>query len=90
MAQFININGTIINLDNVISIEWFKKHETEVNFSGLVIRSNTSGDGTAFTPVWMDNSRAAKKAYNWLKLTCMNTFTDEPENQGDELVDVPF
>ena len=80
MAQFINIEGHLINLDNVAAIYW---DDIAVQ-QALIISFNVAENEMAAQADQhhFDDTPAARAAYEWLKRTCVATFTDEPEGEA--------
>ncbi len=70
MAQFINIEGTLINLDNVVRVI---RHED----GQMIVEFNKSMTDVEQAGMWFQDTPAARAAYEWLKRTCVATFTDE-------------
>lgn len=75
MATFINIDGNIINLDNVKMFTWgkYKDHECLCVYSDLM-------DTPYFNRFYGDN---AKRAYGWLMTTCLITFADDEDTETE-------
>ena len=76
MAQFINIEGTLINLDNVVQISQLDEH--------LIFTFNTPDGDAQSEWLFLASSPAAIAAYEWLKRTCVAAFTDA-EHGADEV-----
>ena len=66
MAQFINIDGTLINLDKVESVS-FKD-------DSLVLDYPVDCDGSGVRTFKGGNAR---RAYEWLRYECVETFAEE-------------
>lgn len=72
MAEFINIEGTLINLDNVVEIT--------LNQSGELLVIHNTEELTISTY----RTTTAHAAYEFLKTTCVATF-ESPRDPGGEL-----
>lgn len=67
MAEFINIDGTLIDIEGV-SATW-------MNDTLFLYRGNSAiGSRQAFCVIGGTNAR---RAYEWMKTTCIATFTNE-------------
>ena len=75
MATLINIEGTLINLDNVTSIVWLKGASTELLISFNAI-SEIEHQEISFA-----DTPATRAAYEWLKRTCVATFSVPEEKE---------
>lgn len=86
MAQFINIQGTIINLDHIEYVDYETEHHP-----GNVYQNGSLQLGTLRIHMPNDNRHTfyhtertpyIANAYAWLKTTCVATFVDEPEHEA--------
>ena len=71
MTQFINIEGTLINLDNVTHVLWLPKSHSPLTFVFDAL-SETEQHYRDFK-----DTPATRAAYEWVKGRCVATFTDE-------------
>lgn len=79
--MFINIEGALINLDNVTQVQWIKKSHRPLTFVFDAL-SEIEGHYADFK-----DTPATRAAYEWLKSTCVATFTeDESDPPVEDIV----
>lgn len=69
--MLINIEGTLINLDNVTNVKWVTKSPKPLTLAYDAL-CETEGHYTDFK-----DTPATRAAYTWLKSTCVATFTND-------------